>query len=224
MALKIITIHQPYYLPYLGFFDKMARSDTFVILDDVQVQKNSFLNRNKIKTSNGPIWLTIPTKGHLNQKINQVTIDDSKNWRSDHLKSIYFNYKKTKNFYKIYPKLEKIYQNKESKLAKFNFLTIDFLASELKLKPKYYFSSDLKLIGTGGMLLLEITKKLKAHKYLSGEMGKDYLQIEQFEHEGVNVEFQIFRAKPYYQLWGEFIPNLSALDYLFCDGRPLSKD
>ena len=223
MALKIITIHQPYFMPYLGFFDKMAKSNTFVILDDVQFEKNTFLNRNKIKTPNGPIWLIVPTKGHLSQKINEVKIDDSKHWRNDHLKSIYFNYKKAKNFAKIYPKLEKIYQTKENNLAKFNFLTIGFLAKELELKPKFYFSSEFGLQDTGSKLLLEIAKRLKADVYLSGEMGKEYLQIELFKKEGVKVEFQKFRAKPYQQLWGKFIPNLSTLDYLFCDGRPLFK-
>lgn len=206
-------------MPYLGFFDKMAESNAFIILDDTQIQKNSYLNRNKIKTPNGSIWLTIPTKGHLSQKINEVEIDDSKHWRNDHLKSIYFNYKKAKNFAKIYPKLEKIYQNKENNLAKFNFLTINFLAKELKLKPKFYFSSEFGLREKGSKLLLAIAKKLKADVYLSGEMGKEYLQVEIFKKEGIKVEFQKFKAKPYRQLWGKFIPNLSALDFLMCDGR-----
>lgn len=221
--MKIVTIHQPYFMPYLGFFDKMARSDVFVILDDVQFEKNSFLNRNKIKTPNGPIWLTVPTKGHLNQKINQVEIDDSKNWHESHLKSIYFNYKKSKNFDKIFPKIEKIYSSKEKNLARFNLLTLKMLAKELGLKPKFYFSSEMHLRKRGSDLLLAIVKKRKGAIYLSGKMGEEYLDQDLFNKEEIKVLFQNFKSPKYPQLWGEFTPNLSALDYLFCDGRPLSK-
>lgn len=223
MKKKTITIHQPYFMPYLGFFDKMVKSDAFVILDDVQFEKNTFLNRNKIKTANGPIWLTVPTKGHLNQKINQVMIDNSKNWRETHLKTIYFNYKKSKNFSKIYPKIEAIYRSEENNLAKFNFSTIKMLAKELKLKPHFYFSSDFNLKARGSELLLMITQKLNGKVYLSGQMGKDYLDTKIFEKEKIEVQFQDYKSPQYDQLWGEFVPNLSALDYLFCDGRPLFK-
>lgn len=221
---KIVTIHQPYFMPWLGFFDKMALADCFVILDDVQFEKNSYLNRNKIKTPNGSIWLTIPTKGHLNQKINEVLIDESKNWREDHLKTIYFNYKKAKNFAKIYPKLEKIYQIKETNLAKFNLLTIKFLTNELKIKKtKFYLTSQMNLHEKGSKLLLEITRKLKGEIYLSGPMGKDYLNEDLFRDSDIEVIYQVFKAPKYQQLWGKFVPNLSALDYLLCDGRPLFK-
>lgn len=218
---KVVTIHQPYFMPWLGFFDKMVKSDIFVILDNVQFEKNTFLNRNKIKTSNGSLWLTVPAKGHLDQTIKEVEIDDSKKWRNDHLKTIYLNYKKAKNFDKIYPKLEKIYLPKENNLAKFNFLTISFLTKELKIRTKFYFTSELEIQGEGSRRLLEIVQKLKGNVYLSGAIGKEYLETAIFEKEGITVKFQEFRALPYKQLWGEFSPNLSALDYLLCDGRPL---
>lgn len=206
-------------MPYLGFFDKMNQADAFVILDNVQFEKNSFLNRNKIKTPNGPIWLTVPTKGHLKQKISEVFIDDSQNWRNNHLKTIFLNYKKSKNFDKIYPQLEKIYSSKERNLSRFNLLTIEMIAKNLRLRPKLYFSSKMHTRFEKSKLLLEIVKKAGGKEYLSGVMGIDYLDEEIFKKTDIKVRFQSYQPRKYPQLWGEFVPNLSAIDYLFCDGR-----
>ena len=92
----ILTAHQPAYLPWLGYFHKIAISDTFVILDKVQFEKNSFTNRNKIKTSNGSTWLSIPMEmsEHTNKAIKEMSIHNKFNWRQKHWKSIYLNYKK----------------------------------------------------------------------------------------------------------------------------------
>ena len=92
----ILSAHQPAYLPWLGYFDKIARADVFVYLDTVQFEKNSFINRNQIKTPQGAQWLTIPvrTKGHMSASLRTTEIDDSQKWRSKHIKSIETNYRK----------------------------------------------------------------------------------------------------------------------------------
>lgn len=91
----ILSIHQPAYLPWLGYFDRIARSDKFVYLDNVQFERNSFINRNRIKTANGPIWLTIPVrlKEHFNKTIADIEIDARQNWKRKHLRSIEQNYR-----------------------------------------------------------------------------------------------------------------------------------
>ncbi len=93
----IISIHQPAYLPWLGYFDKINRSDIFIYLDTVQLEKNSYTYRNKIKTPQGSTWLTIPliTKGHTANSIGDIRIDNSQNWKKKHLK----NMLKHKNFF-----------------------------------------------------------------------------------------------------------------------------
>ena len=90
--MTIISIHQPVYLPWLGFFDKINHSDKFVFLDDVQYAKNGFQNRNKIRTSEGEMWLTVPTKAKSNTLLRDVKIDESINWIKKHTNSILLNY------------------------------------------------------------------------------------------------------------------------------------
>ena len=108
----IVSIHQPAYLPWLGYFDKIIRSDVFVYLDTVQIEKNSYSYRNKIKTPQGSTWLTIPLKmkGHTSNAIKDVLIDDSQQWKKKHLKNIFFNYKKSAFFDELYPKIESLYK------------------------------------------------------------------------------------------------------------------
>ena len=104
----ILSAHQPAYLPWLGYFDKIIKSDVFVFLDTVQFEKNSFINRNKIKTPQGSVWLTVPVKlkGHLDVPLLKIEIDHKINWQKNHLKSIYLNYKKAPHYKEGYFKIE----------------------------------------------------------------------------------------------------------------------
>ena len=122
----ILSIHQPAYIPWLGYYDRIAKSDVFIILDTVQYQKNSFQNRNKIRTKTGWSWITVPviTKKILYEKnINQIEIDYNQNWNTKHLKSIKQVYAKAKNFEKIFPLLENILIKKWSSLADLSYQT-----------------------------------------------------------------------------------------------------
>src|SRR5215470_5119272 len=96
----VLTIHQPAYLPWLGYFDRIAQSDAFIFLDNVQFERNSFTNRNRIKTANGPIWLTVPVRlnGHLDQTILATEIDERRDWRRKHLRAIEQNYRRAPCF------------------------------------------------------------------------------------------------------------------------------
>src|ERR1035437_4150954 len=100
----ILTAHQPAYLPWLGYFDKIIKSDIFVYLDTVQFEKNSFTNRNKVKTPQGAAWLTVPVKikGHIGKTMMEIEIDNSQDWRKKHLNTIFMNYKKAARFEECY--------------------------------------------------------------------------------------------------------------------------
>src|SRR5580704_11293436 len=104
----MLSAHQPAYLPWLGYFHKIAQADVFVYLDSVQYEKNSYINRNQIKTPQGASWLTIPvkTKGHMGGSLRTTNIDDSQPWRSKHLKSIEMNYRKASRFDLCFPKIQ----------------------------------------------------------------------------------------------------------------------
>ena len=118
--MSIISIHQPVYLPWLGFFEKIISSEKFVFLDDVQYEKNGFQNRNKIRTTDGDMWLTIPVKTKSKTLLKNVKIDDSSNWMKKHSKSILLNYSQSKFFDNYWPELKKIYEKKYEYLVEIN--------------------------------------------------------------------------------------------------------
>lgn len=224
MKNKIVTIHQPYFIHWLGFFDKVSKSDVYVVFGNVDCdwRSQSVLNRNKIKTPQGEKWLTVPIHAGLKTKIKDVKIDNSQDWRKDHLKTLFFNYKKAQNFSLIYPLIEKIYTKKYSNLIDLNMETIRLFMKLLKIKTQIVSDESLKAHGQKNELLIDLIKNVDGNIYLSGIGAKNYLDLAKFKKAGIEVIWQDFKHPEYNQLWGDFIPNLSALDYLFCEGKPLT--
>lgn len=217
----MITIHQPGYLPWLGFFDKMAKSDVFVFLDDVQYEKNYFDNRNKIKTADGWMWLTVPVKVTFGQKLNEVVIENNLSWREKHWKALQTNYNKAPYFAEHAAFLEKVYQQDWERLIDLNITLITYLAEQLGLKKKIVKSSELHAIGAKSERLLDICLKLGATTYLSGQFGRNYLDEQKFTEKGVKVIYQDFKHPVYPQLYGGFFSALAIID-LLCNCGPKS--
>ncbi len=217
-----IAIHQPEHLPYLGFLYKMSQSDIFVLLDDVQFQKNGFQNRNRIKTSQGPQWITVPVLHSFGQKINEVRIDNRNDWKKKHLQSFVANYAKAPYFAAYFPMLQEIYAHSWNLLCELNIALIEFFAKELGIKTKIVRSSSLLKQGEKNDLLISICQNLPATCYLSG-MGAAYLDVSLFQKNNIPVEYTNFKHPQYSQLYGEFLPNMSALDLLMNCG-PQSKN
>ena len=223
----IISIHQPAYLPWLGYFNKILNSDIFVYLDTVQYQKNSFQNRNKIRTSNGWIWLTLPviTKKKLfSSKIKELTIDNSQNWQKKHLGSIKMNYARSINYRSLINEIESFYTKKENNFSNFCFEMLIWFLKKLNIKTKIIKASDLKPTNKRkNDLILEICKHFKANTYISGILGKNYLNINEFEKNSIQVKFQDFIHPTYKQAYNEFIPNMSAIDLIMNERDPSNK-
>ena len=212
----LVSAHQPAYLPWLGYIEKIVKSDVFIYLDTVQFEKNSFTNRNKIKTANGAVMLTIPvkTKNHTSVQMSQIAIDNSQPWQKKHLNTIFLSYKKAPYFNKIMPLIEEFYTKKYDYLSTYCFDYLKVWLDLFDIKPPIVKSSTLNLKSSKSDLVLELCKSQGADKYLSGIMGKDYLEVEKFKKEGIEVEFQNYHPKEYPQLWkGEFIPALGIIDY-----------
>jgi hypothetical protein len=211
----ILSAHQPAYLPWLGYFDKIARADVFVYMDSVQFEKNSFINRNQIKTPQGKMWLTIPVKakGHISGSIGTTEIDETQQWRLKHLKSIEMNYRKAACFKERYPEIEKLIINSESNLSEYCFQQLKFWLSKLSINTEIVKLSELDIRSSKSDLILEMCRKLNATRYISGINGKSYLNEKEFLDNGICVEYQNFKTHPYKQLYNEFIPDLSVLDW-----------
>ena len=215
----LISIRQPGYLPYLGFFKKIQSSGIFVYLDDVNYERGDWDNRNKIKTSDGSMWLTVPVYNKAEQKLNEVEISYETNWNEKHIRAIELNYSKSPYFSNYWEPIKKIIQNRWTKLLDLNLELIEFFNKEFELETKTIRSSDLKIDSVSSQRLLDICKALNGTQYLSGEMGRDYLDDGIFLKEGISVIYEKFQHPTYSQLYREFMPNLSIIDLLFNEGE-----
>jgi hypothetical protein len=218
----ILAGHQPEYLPYIGFFYKVARADKFIFVDHVRYLKKSFQNRNKIRTapgSSGWTWLTVPviTKGRRFQKICEVEIDNSTRWGEKHWKTIYFNYKSAPYFNDYKDFFEQLYSKRWNKLTDLNQTIIGYLFFQLEIKIPIYKSSDYDFTGAKTDLLIEMCDRLNADTYFSGVGAKisGYVEEEKFKERGLSHIFSDFKHPDYTQRFKPFIPNLSIIDILF---------
>ena len=220
----VLTAHQPVYLPWLGLFHKIAISDAFCYFDDVQYLKKDWNNRNKIKTPNGAIWLTVPvlTKNYREKPIRQIEINNSINWRKKHWKSIYLSYKKASYFNQYADFFEDVYNKEWRYLTEINEYMLKWFLKELGIKVKYYKASELNFKGYKSGLIFDMCKKIGADIYIFGTLGKDYAKEENFNKKGIKIYFQDYKHPVYQQLYGEFIPYMSIVDLLFnCGNKSL---
>jgi len=220
----IIAIHQPEYLPWLGFFKKMMNVELFVFLDDVQFRKKGWQNRNRIRINDGTALLSIPVHTHSYPKINEVTIDNEKNWSIRHKKSILYNYARAPYFDEIKDFIESIFEKKFQYLVDLNTEIIKFIMNELEIKSKIIFSSELEISKKGSDRVLDICKAVDADHYITGTFwAESNLRVEEFKKSNIDVEFQKFQHPIYKQIHGEFIPEMSIIDLLFNEGRKEAK-
>lgn len=218
-----ISIHQPGYFPWLGFFGKIVFSDVFVFLDDIQYEKNGWQNRNKIRVEGGEMWLTIPIKSKFGIFLKDVEIDNSSNWAKKHSKSISLNYSKSKFFTEYWKDLENIYKKKFEYLIDLNLEIIGYIMEKLNIKTRTVLSSELNISDAGSNRILKICKELTADSYISGISGKDYLKLDDFKKNNIQVKFQNFQHPSYTQVYEPFYPNMSTIDLLFNEGKNAEK-
>ena len=225
----IVSIHQPDYLPWLGFFDKISRCDVFVLLDNVQFSKNYFTNRNRIRTaagggtSQGWTWLTVPvlSKGKSDQRIDEVKINtiSEKRWAEKQWKSIEQNYKKAPFFSEYADFFYQLYSREWDSLTELNKAIILYLVDAFGLKTRICGVAEIGANGNGTELLLNICQALRANTYLSGAFGKEYLDEALFDSHGIKVVYQEFTHPEYKQVFEPFIPDMSAIDLIFNYGN-----
>lgn len=222
-----IGIHQPNYLPWVGFFNKMKGCDAFVIFDDVQLPTGkNFETRTLIKTIHGLLWLNIPIKNKNTDLLIQNAEFADNYWKKKHLKTIQTYYFKAPFFKNYIGGLEDIYHIKCSNLTDFNVMLIKYLADKLRLFPVFIRSSvisskELK----GEAKILGLIKSLAGDEYISGEGAgsKRYIREEDFEKENIKLIWQFFKDQVYSQLYGPFVPRLSVIDLLFNTGEEAFK-
>lgn len=218
----IVSVHQPHYLPWLGYFDKIAASDLFVLLDNVQYKKREYQNRNRIRTRQGVKWLTVPvaTAGKYEQTTGEVEIEGGTGWREKHLETLRHAYSSAPHFKKAIEGLEELYMGREwTRLAELNAAMLAWFMKEMGIGTRVALESE---IGTGGLSterIVNICRAFGADVYLSGSGGRDYMDEGLFEKAGLKLEYQKYEHPVYPQVHGGFEPFMGIVDLLFNAGK-----
>ncbi len=217
----IVAGHQPNYLPWLGFFDKMRRADIFIIEDNVQFERQGFTNRNRILTADGVRWLSVPIE-HANKPllISEVRIANKgePSWGRKHWLSIKHGYCKAPYWADYANFFEETYEHEWDLLIDLNMHLIQGIMKFLKIECPLVFSSSLHAQGKKSELIVAQCKEVGADIQLAGDGCQNYIDRNLFEKDGVKLIFQNFRQPVYPQTNEGFAPNLSVVDYLFCRG------
>tara|TARA_B100000795_G_scaffold237931_1_gene198782 strand:+ start:601 stop:1314 length:714 start_codon:yes stop_codon:yes gene_type:complete len=220
----MIVISQPTYLPWMGYFGLIDASSKFIFLDDVQFDRRSWQQRNKIIINKKEEYLTIPIikKGKRDQLLKDTLINN-KEFYKNHLKSIYYSYSKTKFFKNYFKHLESLSRpiNSQNNLSDINILLIKSISNFIGISSEFLKSSDLNQSGKKSDKLINICKLFNMKKYLSNEGSNDYLKndIDKFKSNNIEIYIQHFNSTKYLQQSNDFIPYISVLDLLFNEGE-----
>ena len=219
---KKIAILQSNYIPWKGYFDLISSVDEFILYDDMQYTRRDWRNRNKIKTINGPQWLTIPVdvKGKYHQSIKDTQIIDN-TWAKKHWNTIKQNYSKSKYFIVYELLFEDFFKNcREESLSLINYKFIRMINEILGIKTKISWSSDFILVDGKSERLLGLCKDCHATEYISGPAAKNYLDESLFEQHSIKVTWMDYSDYPEYdQRFAPFEHGVTILDLIFNEGH-----
>lgn len=227
----LVAIHQPSYLPWLGYLDRMAQADLFVILDHVQFERRNYQNRALIRLEDGSRWLTVPVvqvsqKERIIDKQVDNTESGSRAWGPTHFKTLKYAYRKAPYLHRYAPRLQEILEARWDRLVDLDLALLDFLREAYEIRTPLLRSSTMRAEGARSELLLNLCREIGAGSTFLGGLGgsRDYLDAAAFAEAGIGVQWQRL-DHPVYPQCGEapFIKGLTALDLLFNCG-PRGRD
>lgn len=217
----IVSINQPAYLPWLGYFHRIAVSNVHIVLDHVQFEKNSFTNRNRIRNKQGWQWLTVPvaTKGHFHDlAIHELAIDNHGRWAQKHWNAMRLNYAHAAYFGEYANFFEELYRRPWQRLNDLLREITTYLLRALAIETPLQYSSTMQADGKKDELILDLCRWAGATTYLSGPLGRTYLREELFRDAGINIVYNDYDHPRYDQAHPGFEPNMSVIDLLFNHG------
>lgn len=220
---KTCVILQPSYIPWRGYFDQILKSDIFVFYDDVQFDKRGWRNRNRVKSAQGPLWLTIPVaaKGSITQsrRIMDIPIVYDRDWAHQHLETLRRSYARAPYFQEYMDLLMPYYHKKYELISDFTIDTTIALAGKLGVgKERFIRSSDLGIEADRNQRLISIVQKLNADHYISGPSAQDYIDPVLFQDADIQLSYINYNYPEYPQLYPPFDPQVTILDLLFMMG------
>lgn len=210
-----VAVLQSNYLPWRGYFDIIHDVDTFVFYDDVQYTVNDWRNRNRVKTANGPLWITLPAGNQNDRRICDVELRDQ-GWGRKHWRTIEQAYARAPHFAGIGGFLRGVYSRTWPSLSNLNQTLVKTIAGEfLGIRTEFRDSREFRLDGRKGDRLLGLLTELGATEYVSGPAARGYLDLDTYRDAGVNVIWKDYSSYPEYpQLHGPFVPQVSIVDLL----------
>ncbi len=213
-----VTIHQPQFLPWLGYLDKIDQADLFILLDTVQFKKNEWQNRNRIRTSQGWQWLTVPVLQQFGQRIDDVVINPTAIWKVQHLRALEMHYARAPYIDRYLPQLRELYATPWAKLSDLNRATVQWLLKAYGVTTPVRSAAQYAAREEPTSRLIDLCRAVGATQYLAGPGAEHYMDKPRFEDSGIQLETQEFYHPIYRQIYEPFEPNLSALDLLFMQG------
>ncbi len=218
----IVTLHQPHFLPWLGYLDRMRQADLFIVLDHVQFERRGYQNRTRILCDGEPRWFTVPVvqRSQL-ERIDEKRIDNTPGgndrwWGPKHYRTLRYAYREAPYFDVYAPRLRELLETPHERLLELDLRALEFLRDALDIRTPLARSSDIGALGRKSELLLNLCRAVGATVFLGGMGGsREYLDVDAFERAGIEVRWQQFHHPQYEQCGTDrFIAGLSALDLL----------
>ena len=211
-----VAVIQSSYIPWRGYFDIIREVDLFVFYDDLQYSKGGWRNRNRIKTPQGPRWLTVPVHHrNLKQTIDEISLNNLQDWASNHLRRLEANYCKAPHYAFYVGAFADLLRKTWSNLSELNIALCHWVMGCLGIRTPTLHSRTLGLEGHKTDRLLQLLTKVGATTYLSGPSAEAYLEVDRFREAGIALEYKVYDYPEYPQLWGPFEGQVSILDLLF---------
>lgn len=227
MSLTVV-IHQPDFLPWLGFFHRLLHADLFIALDHAQFvtgTSRNWANRDRVKTSTGPRWLSLHVrKAPLGTPIREILLAPDPAWRSDNLNLLRESYRRAPYFDEIFPGIEALYAAPHTRLVDMTLASIDLLCNFVDIQVPRRLSSEMAPVGANNEMLVDLLRKAGATHYLSGLGAQAYFDPAPFANARLEVRWQAFEHPVYPQQHGGFVPMLSTIDLLFNCGADQARE
>jgi len=221
---KRVGVIQSNYVPWRGYFDFIASVDVFVIYDDVQYSKNSWRNRNRVKTPAGLRWLTVPVRDRGALTVDQVAIGQPpSDWRAAHRRLLSGALEPAPYFHDALALWEAGVVPADSTLSQLNLRLIHLICDYLEITTPILSSRMFSLTGQKTERLIQLLKQIGATTYVSGPTARGYLDATLFRASGIRLEYKSYSYRPYAQLWGEFVGNVTVLDLIANTGHQARK-
>ncbi len=215
----IVAVHQPQYLPWLGYFEKIDKADVFVLLDTVQYKKNEWQNRNKIKSDKGWQWLTVPVTYKFPELIKDVAINNTDRWQHRQRQTIISCYRRAPYWKVLENFFEEVFSNEWRCISQLNIFVVKELCKILAIDTPLHVASELgEFPDDPDERLIAITKYFHATAYLAGSGGRGYMDLDKYQSNNIEVLFQAYEHPVYNQLFGNFEPHMSVIDLIFNHG------